>query len=1327
MRKSIYQIIRIASLAIFLKTAAFSQVPAWSVNPAGFTNSMSLIAQVRLDGNELNGNANVLGAFVNNEVRGVATPTMIGAKAYYFLTIFSNSFSGETVDFKVLLSSSSSIHFAVEEVGFIKSKQIGDYPDGFTINITTANDFPVSLLPIPPNTSLVNYPFQVIGLNNFLVSLDNDPVVWSVANSPILSGVIGAGNLLTVIPTSATWVGTSQVLVTATETGTANAYSVSQYVSFTKTADYGPPVFGDIPGQFVQDDLPVPSGDLNEYMDFDGPCLEYSFEFVLPEGNVPTPNWVQPGSNSPSMNLVVQANFGGQVISGASHKLAGFVNGQLAGVASPQMVLGKELYFLTLANMGKGEIILKFYDADHQYMHEKASGINFFPATTEGNAVAPIVIDYAPIAIDLLPDGTWTSTVIDPYWIGEQHVLFFAKDCDYPDKIGSTEMVFLFAQCPALTVGLPSGSGLCFEANPEIVNVIWFKDGSQVGDGSFFAVFEQGSYHYEGASPTGCTNIKSCPIVVDGSNQLPPNTGPVPPGNWPSPPDCGVVQLTGITIDNSSPTALCKSKTVMLDNNGHASLLPGDVDDGSFTSCGTAVISLSQIDFYCQHYGLNQVVLTIEDAAGRTGTCTATVTVQDNMPPNVICKNHTANLNATGLATFVPTDLYQSGNDNCGTVNPATVFPSTFDCTDIGAHIVTLTVNDGHGNTETCTATVSVVDNVAPVAICPAPMPTVALGVDGNGTLPANIGNGSSTDNCSSTETSPSMDFACGDIGPHMVILTASDGTNSSTANCTFNVVDNVAPAANCTAQSVNAIFNANGGYTIDPDDLNDGSTDACGISALSATPATLNCQNEGPNTITLSVTDINSNTSTCTAVIDMAEFLTIVGATSTPDGCAGSGSGTITVTASAVGGQIGYSIDSGVNFQFNNTFSNLVQGTYIIVVKVFGIPNACEKTVTATVAPGNGQNTWYKDIDDDGYSDGITEVSCGAPSGYKPFAALLGPETDCNDNDPLQKPGQVWYPDSDNDSYGDTSSVTQCTRPSGYKAASELAGPEPDCNDNNAAINPGATEICNGIDDNCNGQIDEGASGGLTYVGNMTFSTQVALDDWSPCYSIIDGNVTITGTNINDLDPLVNLVTITGSLTIQSTYITKMEGLDNLDSLGGTLTIFSNSKLKNLNGLDSLSTVSGSLYMYYNFKLDECCAIYNLLDTSGVAGSTVIYFNKIGCNSIAEINSECAPPAPPLIGGPTIGTTHGQSIDVKEMTVFPNPAKGVFTVLIPEYFEVGELQVLDITGQPVMHTDIAAGQAAYRFDSGDLPAGIYLVCVKAVGQPTQVTRLVLK
>jgi N-acetylneuraminic acid mutarotase len=66
-----------------------------------------------------------------------------------------------------------------------------------------------------------------------------------------------------------------------------------------------------------------------------------------------------------------------------------------------------------------------------------------------------------------------------------------------------------------------------------------------------------------------------------------------------------------------------------------------------------------------------------------------------------------------------------------------------------------------------------------------------------------------------------------------------------------------------------------------------------------------------------------------------------------------------------------------------------------------------------------------------------------------------------------------TWYQDGDGDGYG-SSSVHQmnCVQPPGFV-------PMPgDCNDANPAAHPGAAEICDGIDDNCNGLIDEDANG---------------------------------------------------------------------------------------------------------------------------------------------------------------------------------------------------------------------------------------------------------
>ena len=62
-----------------------------------------------------------------------------------------------------------------------------------------------------------------------------------------------------------------------------------------------------------------------------------------------------------------------------------------------------------------------------------------------------------------------------------------------------------------------------------------------------------------------------------------------------------------------------------------------------------------------------------------------------------------------------------------------------------------------------------------------------------------------------------------------------------------------------------------------------------------------------------------------------------------------------------------------------------------------------------------------------------------------------------------------TYYQDSDADTYGDASvSQDVCLQPPGYVTDNT------DCDDTNQDINPGITEICDGIDNNCNAQIDE-------------------------------------------------------------------------------------------------------------------------------------------------------------------------------------------------------------------------------------------------------------
>ncbi|MCB9064977.1 MAG: HYR domain-containing protein [Chitinophagales bacterium] len=260
--------------------------------------------------------------------------------------------------------------------------------------------------------------------------------------------------------------------------------------------------------------------------------------------------------------------------------------------------------------------------------------------------------------------------------------------------------------------------------------------------------------------------------------------------------------------------------------------------------------------------GNTTITWTVKDIHGNTSIATSTVTVIDNENPTIVCPSDlTVNADngqcaATNVSLGAPTT-----SDNCAVDSVWNNAPSSY---SVGTTTVTWTVTDIHGNTATCTQNVIVIDNQNPTIAAPA---AVSVNAD-NGTCAAtNVALGSPTtaDNCGvdSVWNNAPTTYS---VGTTTVIWTVTDihGNNSTTTQA-VTVVDNQAPTVVCKNHTVTL---SGGTTTISASDIDNGSTDNCGIETMSLSKSTFTCADAGENQVILTVYDIHGNSASCTATV---------------------------------------------------------------------------------------------------------------------------------------------------------------------------------------------------------------------------------------------------------------------------------------------------------------------------------------------------------------------------------------------------------------------------------------------------------------------------
>ncbi|BFP39695.1 hypothetical protein FGF1_05400 [Flavobacteriaceae bacterium GF1] len=321
--------------------------------------------------------------------------------------------------------------------------------------------------------------------------------------------------------------------------------------------------------------------------------------------------------------------------------------------------------------------------------------------------------------------------------------------------------------------------------------------------------------------------------------------------------------------DKIQPTATCKTAVeIELGTNGTAILTTEDVDDGSNDNCSVS-LGLSDTSFDASHFGDNTVTLTVTDGSSNSKSCTATVSVVDNIVPTPSCRDNTVELSAAGSATITTTDIDNGSSDNSGTFVTLSLDTTSFDCSDVGNNTVTLTVTDGSSNTNSCTATVTVQDKIQPTATCNTSV-EIELGTDGTATLTTDLVDNGSSDNCPVSMNVSQNSFTS--VGTHTVILTVNDGSkNTNSCSATVSVVDKIVPTPVCKNTSVE--LSAAGSATITTTDIDNGSSDNSGtIIALYLNETSFGCSDVGSNTVTLTATDGSGNTNSCTATVTVED-----------------------------------------------------------------------------------------------------------------------------------------------------------------------------------------------------------------------------------------------------------------------------------------------------------------------------------------------------------------------------------------------------------------------------------------------------------------------
>ncbi|WP_034887918.1 T9SS type A sorting domain-containing protein [Gillisia sp. Hel_I_29] len=322
-------------------------------------------------------------------------------------------------------------------------------------------------------------------------------------------------------------------------------------------------------------------------------------------------------------------------------------------------------------------------------------------------------------------------------------------------------------------------------------------------------------------------------------------------------------------IDDINPDVKCiaPGKEFFLVD-GSVTIAASDIDNGSTDNC--AIVNREVTPKIFTTSGIKSVTLIVTDAYGKISQCNTTINVLDNTPPEAKCKPVNLFLDSNGKATLTAAQVYD-GNAAADNVT-LSLSKYNYNCADIGKVDVVLTVTnkDEPSLSDTCSAEITIIDDIIPDVKCIAPGKEFFL-VDGSVTIAASDIDNGSTDNCAivNREVTPKIFTTSGIKSVTLKVTDASGKISQCTT--TINVLDNTPPEAKC--KPVNLFLDSNGTATLTAAQVYDGNAAADNV-ILSLSKYNYNCADIGKVDVVLTVTnkDEPSLSDTCSAEITIID-----------------------------------------------------------------------------------------------------------------------------------------------------------------------------------------------------------------------------------------------------------------------------------------------------------------------------------------------------------------------------------------------------------------------------------------------------------------------